>query len=208
MKSILFLLLFLGLLSVSSACSAQTQTKNSDTPIEVIDYNSSAGEPSEFPQQNTEGTRLSTDKNALKELKELCLKSKANWQKIKHEDNAYSYKNIRTSSGGSFTLAKEVTFLGNDALSLIIHRDYRTDEATQTELNVRTQKRSYELKGIRSIDEIYEYCLETLFSMSEQEYTIYFGTDENGIINLYGFSPKNCADDCFEGQYIKEFSWQ
>lgn len=204
MKPLLFSLSFFGLLSLSSVCLGQNQTSN--TSIEVIDYNSSAGHPSELPQKIKDGKVSSTDKKSLKELKELCLKSKATWDKIKHEDNAYSYKNIRTTGGS--TLAKEVTFKGNDAISLIIHRNYGTDEVTQRELNVRTQKGSYELKGIKSIDRMYEYCLETLFSMSETENTIYFGVDEDEIINLYGFVPKGCANECFEGQSIEEFSWK
>ncbi|WP_375560498.1 hypothetical protein ACE193_22845 [Bernardetia sp. OM2101] len=201
MKSILFSVSFLGLLSFSVACSAQTQT--SDATIEVIDYNSSAGKGTDLPQKNDKGIVLSTDKNSLEELKALCLKSKATWEKQKSDD-LYSYKNLQ--HGGSYI--KEVTFKGNDAVSLIIHRNYGTEETTQTELNVRTQKGSYELKGIRSIDKMYEYCLNELFSMSITDNTIYFGIDENGIINLYGYFPEGCADGCLQGQSIEEFAWK
>lgn len=201
MKSILFSMSFFGLLSLSSACLGQTQT--SDATIEVIDYNSSAGKGTDLPQKNNKGTVLSTDKNSLEELKALCLKSKATWEKQKSDD-LYSYKNLQ--HGGSYV--KEVTFKENDAVSLIIHRNYGTEEATQTELNVRTQKGSYELKGIKSIDKMYEYCLDELFNMSVENGIIYFGIDEDGIINLYGYFPEGCSDECLQGQSIEGFSWK
>ena len=220
MKSIFFSVLFFTLFSSSFICFAQTAENDefikavdsivSTEHIEQINYSSSAGKSSATPIPNKEGIYLSTNKDSLQVLKELCLKSKATWEKLKKEQNktTYSYKSKFTYKM-MFDVTKEVTFEDNDAIALIIHSSkFGDEEFISEEMNVRTKQGGYELKGIRSIDEMYHYCLNKLFSMSDEENTIYFGVDENGIINMYGFVPKNCVDDCFEGQYIQEFFWK
>jgi hypothetical protein len=206
---------------LSYSCFAQTTENNeiiiessesnfSTEHIEQINYNSSAGKPSSVPTPNEEAIYLTTNKDSLQVLKELCLKSKATWEKLKKEQNktTYSYKSKFTYKM-MFDVTKEVTFEDNDAIALIMHTSKFGDkEFISEEMNVRTKQGGYELKGIRSIDRMYEYCLDELFSMSVAENEIYFGVDKNGIINLYGFVPKNCLDACFEGQSIQEFSWE
>lgn len=155
-------------------------------------------------------TTLNTSDNSLQELKDLCLKSKSIWEEMKQEKqtNSYFYKDVFTSGEGNFTITKEVTFKDNAVIKLVIEEKIGNEIVTSEEINLDSQEATSALQGIRNIDEMYEYSLNELFDISEIENIIYFGTDENGIINLYGFFPKNCADDCFEGQSIEEFSWK
>lgn len=59
----------------------------------------------------------------------------------------------------------------------------------------------------RTIDQLYTSCLSQYIIADIVENYVYFETDKNGIVNLCGFVPKGCADDCYKGISIDKFSW-
>ena len=58
-----------------------------------------------------------------------------------------------------------------------------------------------------TIDDLYDTCAKDYLVVDNSNNTLYFETDEKGIINTCGYVPDNCADDCFVGVNIDSFSW-
>lgn len=58
-----------------------------------------------------------------------------------------------------------------------------------------------------TIDELYQICIARYLSVDEQSNSIYFNTNDAGVITTCGYVPKNCADDCFRGFDMLEFEW-
>lgn len=60
---------------------------------------------------------------------------------------------------------------------------------------------------VLTIDELYEICASEYLVVDASENTIYFETDDQGLLSTCGFVPKGCMDDCYIGLSISEFSW-
>ncbi|MGB7785628.1 MAG: hypothetical protein WBL27_05955 [Salinimicrobium sp.] len=58
-----------------------------------------------------------------------------------------------------------------------------------------------------SIDDLYDTCLADYLSIDPDSNTVYFDTDDTGVISLCGFVPDLCQDDCFVGFELSSFSW-
>ncbi|MEL7122356.1 MAG: hypothetical protein AAFO07_23120 [Bacteroidota bacterium] len=58
-----------------------------------------------------------------------------------------------------------------------------------------------------TIDEWYNSCLSKYLVVDDKNNTIYFETEDNGLMTLCGFVPNNCVDDCFQGISINAFEW-
>ncbi|MEM7106388.1 MAG: hypothetical protein AAF502_24890 [Bacteroidota bacterium] len=56
-------------------------------------------------------------------------------------------------------------------------------------------------------EELYKSCGKDYIIEDPQWNSISFDTNEEGIMTLCGYTPNNCADDCFRGLYVSEFSW-
>ena len=54
---------------------------------------------------------------------------------------------------------------------------------------------------IRTLDEIYEIA-KTNWLLKRKDSSTTFEAENNGMISLCGFTPRNCVDDCFNGIYI------
>lgn len=59
-----------------------------------------------------------------------------------------------------------------------------------------------------TIDDLYETCAAEYLQVDENLNTLFFNTDAGGIMNLCGYVPENCADDCFVGVDIESFRWK
>ncbi|MFT4095190.1 MAG: hypothetical protein QM640_16280 [Niabella sp.] len=55
-----------------------------------------------------------------------------------------------------------------------------------------------------TLDEIYAKAKNEWLQVDEDENWIYFETENDGMISSCGYTPKNCADDCFMGINIVE----
>ena len=58
-----------------------------------------------------------------------------------------------------------------------------------------------------TIDELYDSCAKDYLIADTDENTLYFNTELNGTMNLCGYVPNNCADDCYHGIRINSFQW-
>ncbi|RKD86470.1 hypothetical protein [Mangrovibacterium diazotrophicum] len=58
-----------------------------------------------------------------------------------------------------------------------------------------------------TIDDLYETCVKDYLVVDESNNSLYFDTDASGVISLCGYTPDNCADDCYVGINIQAFSW-
>ena len=57
-----------------------------------------------------------------------------------------------------------------------------------------------------TIDNLYKECEKKLKASYKHSY-VTFKMNGDGIIKSCGYTPLNCADDCFEGVSIDEFEW-
>lgn len=58
-----------------------------------------------------------------------------------------------------------------------------------------------------TMDDLYDTCLGDYLIVDPETNTVYFDTNETGVISLCGFVPELCQDDCFVGFEISNFSW-
>ncbi len=58
-----------------------------------------------------------------------------------------------------------------------------------------------------TIDDLYDTCLGEYLSVDPDGNTIYFDTNDAGVISSCGYVPDLCQDDCFVGFDISFFSW-
>ncbi|KAA2243805.1 hypothetical protein F0L74_15125 [Chitinophaga agrisoli] len=77
------------------------------------------------------------------------------------------------------------------------------EEWTEDESSINTHE-----KGAAAItlDEIYNKA-KTDYLLKRDDARTYFETNNNGMISSCGYTPENCADDCFNGvtiQYIEK----
>ncbi|MFV9482506.1 hypothetical protein ACNI3T_01635 [Christiangramia sp. ASW11-125] len=60
---------------------------------------------------------------------------------------------------------------------------------------------------ILTIDELYSLCFAEYLTIDTDSNLIYFDTTSEGVINTCGYVNKNCADDCFVGFKLTNFTW-
>lgn len=75
---------------------------------------------------------------------------------------------------------------------------------TENEANINTHEKGYKAT---TIDEVYKNCGTKSLQVDEQFNSIYFATDDLGIIKSCSYTPQNCMDDCSVGIDISSFKW-
>jgi len=137
------------------------------------------------------------------------------WNDLKkNNSNSYKYTSTFTSAFG-FGSSTEITVTDGK----VAERSYKefavdpsTGELTESDTNNYTEASS-EIGTNQigfaplTIDELYDSCSGEYLKVSESENIIYFETEPNGLINLCGYFPNTCADDCFIGFNIKSFEF-
>jgi hypothetical protein len=58
-----------------------------------------------------------------------------------------------------------------------------------------------------TVDELYDTCVRKYLRVSEKENTVYFETNGDGLLNLCGYVPDGCMDDCYNGITIDTIKW-
>lgn len=58
-----------------------------------------------------------------------------------------------------------------------------------------------------TIDQLYGLCIGKYLKVDEENNTLYFYSNDEGVITTCGYYPHGCADDCFEGITIFGFKW-
>ena len=57
------------------------------------------------------------------------------------------------------------------------------------------------------MDKMYSECSSDYLMVDPETHTLYFDTNEDGVVSLCGNVPDLCGDDCFEGFTISKFEW-
>lgn len=58
-----------------------------------------------------------------------------------------------------------------------------------------------------TIDDLYNSCAGEYLIVDEENNTLIFEAELNGLMTLCGFVPIGCMDDCFRGVRINSFEW-
>lgn len=135
------------------------------------------------------------------------------WKKLKETNgNAYKYETTFTSwagfgntteikvQDGKVTARVYEEFTINDTTGARVIADSYTETAADLG--------SHE-KGAPplTIDELYDSCAKKYLTVDDKKNILHFETQTNGLMNLCGFTPKNCMDDCYTGIQIDSFNW-
>ncbi|WP_066633574.1 hypothetical protein [Labilibacter marinus] len=140
-------------------------------------------------------------------------KSKSFWNDMKKENgNSYEYETTFTSWTG---FGSTTTFkVEEGVVTERTYTEFNADEGASGEIQLESYKEvgdevgDHE-KGAKpvSIDELYESCASEFLVACPCDNTLYFETESNGLMNLCGFVPDGCQDDCYQGVRISSFSW-
>lgn len=90
---------------------------------------------------------------------------------------------------------------------------YRNDKPGEKEVTTQWTENTDHLNShqegatSQTLDQIYRQCSTNWLRVNPSEHTVYFENENNGLLSLCGYVPKNCADDCFTGVRITEFNW-
>jgi len=149
--------------------------------------------------ESDEGFSVGDSRNAWNELKDI-------------NGNSYVYESNISSLFGFGSITR-ITVI-NGQLTERSYQEYLLNdqlEITNTDINY---SETEELIGsnekgtpAHTIDELYNTCFSEYLIVDLDDNFIYFETDSIGLMNLCGFFPKNCADDCFEGIRISSFEF-
>lgn len=141
------------------------------------------------------------------------VQSQKEWNKLKkrHKDS-YRYTVLEQSFTG-FGSETTITVMKGE----VITRDYKSyniSENDGTKEVIDSYHEEREDLGMHSegwppvdLDEMYRDCGSEYLMVDPESHTLYFDTDEEGVISLCGNVPDLCGDDCFEGFTISEFEW-
>jgi hypothetical protein len=134
------------------------------------------------------------------------------WNKLKIANgNSYKY----TSTSISWALITRNTELKIED-GVVTGRDYEeitfdgaggreiTDSYSETGADLGSHTQG---AGLLTIDDLYSSCLGEYLTVDPSRNAIYFVMLPNGIIDVCGFVPDNCADDCFQGVMVNGFEW-
>lgn len=137
--------------------------------------------------------------------------SKASWDRLKKENsNSYSYETSFKSWSGYEEKTKITVKNG-----VVQSREFRLIRYAPQEEQIESFEEGFNNLGSNekgtkavSFDQIYLECENDILKKDSTENFIYFENNEEGILKLCGYFPKNCSDDCFNGYRISNFEWE
>lgn len=135
------------------------------------------------------------------------------WQNAKkNQGNSYTYVTERSSV---FGFGSKTTLTVQDGKVVArAYEAYRLNETTrEREITNAWSENKDDLNSHEegaetiTIDEIYALCQNTVLRVSEEDNYVHFLAENNGILSLCSYFPKNCADDCSVGYNIVSINW-
>ena len=141
--------------------------------------------------------------------------SKSQWDELKKRNgNSYNYTMVEqswTGVGSETTIHVEKgKVVARYFIAFIISEEDGTKEITDTYSEESKKDLGKHSLGAPpySIDDLYKTCVSK-FLIADPDYnTVYFDTNEEGVIALCGYVPVDCGDDCFKGLVISHFAWK
>ena len=136
------------------------------------------------------------------------------WKKLKKQNgNSYEYKTTFSSWVGYST--RTTVYIEND---IVTSRECYVTYHNPETFNIDTLNYYIESEreiGVNeiganplTIDELYDSCAGEYLKVDSKKNTIYMETNKDGLLNLCGFVPDNCADDCYFGIKIDTIIWK
>lgn len=141
------------------------------------------------------------------------VQSQKEWNKLKkRHKESYRYTVVEQSYTG-FGSETTITVMKGEVVS----REYESFRISEDDGSKEMIASYYEEKedlGKNSegwppvnLDEMYKDCGSDYLMVDPETHTLYFDTNEEGVISLCGNVPDLCGDDCFEGFIISNFEW-
>lgn len=166
------------------------------------------------PKNKSEEINQSTDTNEVNTSSEPYELSIAKWDKAKKEhNNSYTY----TVNFSSFTGYRTTTIITVSEGEVVKRIFYEIDPTHIPEpkkadkpkfIEDKTNLNSHnEGSPAVAIDQLYVDCSEKYLTADKNENIVTFEVDNYGILNICGYTPKNCIDDCFVGVSIGKIEW-
>ncbi|MDO3693751.1 hypothetical protein QVZ41_02675 [Wenyingzhuangia sp. chi5] len=133
------------------------------------------------------------------------------WISFKQSSNN-SYQYIVTGGSVFTTYGWETTITVYNGVIIKRHFKYNADpenipeenlEWTENENEINSEEHQYTSAATAlTLDEVYDKAKKE-WLIKRKDVSIYFETENNGLISTCGYVPKNCMDDCFYGITIK-----
>lgn len=141
------------------------------------------------------------------------LQSEKEWKNLKSShENSYSYS-IGEQSVSGFGSETTITVIDGHVVSrkyeaFLMSENDGSKEITETYSETEDDLGSHS-EGAPPVilDELYEDCGTEYLMVDPETNTIYFDTNEEGVISLCGHVPELCGDDCFVGFRLTKFEW-
>jgi len=135
------------------------------------------------------------------------------WNELKSlNGNSYKYQTTFLSWTG-YGCTTELT-VEDGVVTGRIYQEFSPDEVTGEQVIVTSYSEDYQSLGRHergaapwTIDELYSSCASDFLTVDEENNTIYFETELDGMMTLCGFVPNDCEDDCYQGVSINSFEW-
>lgn len=139
--------------------------------------------------------------------------SQKEWMKLKKRHRESYQFTVYEQSYAGFGSETTIMVMNGEVVS----REYQSfsmDENDGTKEVIDHYYEGKEQLGMHSegwepvdLDEMYHDCGSEYLRVDPDSHTLYFDTNEEGVISLCGNVPDLCADDCFNGFTISKFEW-
>ena len=141
--------------------------------------------------------------------------SKSQWDELKkRHGNSYEYslkEQSWTGAGSETTMyVQKGKVVERHFVAYVISEEDGTKEITDSYKESSKKEVGTHNSGAPplSIDDLYNTCVSQYLIADPDDNTVYFDTNEEGIIAICGYVPVGCADDCFTGFHISHFAWK
>lgn len=141
------------------------------------------------------------------------VQSQKEWNKLKkRHQNSYQYTVLEQSFSG-FGSETTITVINGDVVSRK-YESFSISEEDGTKEIIDSYVEEKEELGMHDegwppvdLDEMYKDCGTDYLMVDPDSHTLYFDTNEDGVMTLCGNVPELCGDDCFNGFSITNFQW-
>mmetsp|Transcript_29839 Transcript_29839/g.47597 ORF Transcript_29839/g.47597 Transcript_29839/m.47597 type:complete len:161 (-) Transcript_29839:165-647(-) len=127
---------------------------------------------------------------------------------------------LKGSRGDCYTYTRSfVSWVGFGSRTIIkveqgvvVERTYEAFDSSRTITSTYHESTPQEIgtnsqgQPAKTMDELYTECPSYL-ALDEQTNYIYFRVDDLGILQLCGYVPQGCMDDCFQGISVSSFEF-
>lgn len=141
------------------------------------------------------------------------VQSQKEWNKLKRRyKESYTYtifEQSHTGSGSETTIVvKNGEVISREYEYFTVSEDDGTREVTNSFYEEKEELSSHpEGWAPVKMDDLYRDCGAKYLKVDPETHTLYFDTNDEGVIILCGNVPDLCADDCFQGFTISRFEW-